>query len=112
MAQTSASAKQRLPRDTASAALYDVVVVGAGPAGSSAARSAAEAGLSVLILDQSRFPRYKTCGGGLMGLTARLRARVKRLSTGAAHPHYSHPPLRFSTGRIRMNASTAWIWPS
>ena len=25
---------------------------------------------------------------------------------------YSHPPLRFSTGRIRMNASTAWIWPS
>ena len=69
MAQTSASAKQRLSRDTASAALYDVVVVGAGPAGSSAARSAAEAGLSVLILDQSRFPRYKTCGGGLMGLT-------------------------------------------
>jgi hypothetical protein len=25
---------------------------------------------------------------------------------------YSHPPLRFSIGRIRMNASTAWIWLS
>jgi hypothetical protein len=25
---------------------------------------------------------------------------------------YSHPPLRFSTGRILMNASTAWILPS
>ena len=29
-----------------------------------------------------------------------------------AWQRYSHPPLRFSTGRIRMNASTAWILPS
>ena len=49
------------------ARLWDVVVVGAGPAGSSAARSAAEAGASVLLVDRAAFPRYKTCAGGLIG---------------------------------------------
>ena len=48
---------------------WDVVVVGAGPAGSSAARAAAEGGASVLLLDRARFPRYKTCGGGLIGIS-------------------------------------------
>jgi geranylgeranyl reductase family protein len=46
---------------------YDVAVVGAGPAGSSAARAAAEAGARVVVLDRVAFPRYKTCGGGLIG---------------------------------------------
>ena len=46
---------------------WDVVVVGAGPAGSTAARVAAERGMRVLLLDAARFPRYKTCGGGLIG---------------------------------------------
>jgi flavin-dependent dehydrogenase len=46
---------------------WDVVVVGAGPAGSSAALAAARAGASVLLLDRAAFPRYKTCGGGLLG---------------------------------------------
>jgi geranylgeranyl reductase family protein len=52
---------------THDAVLWDVVVVGAGPAGSSAARAAAAAGASVLLLDRTAFPRYKTCGGGLLG---------------------------------------------
>jgi geranylgeranyl reductase family protein len=51
---------------------WDVVVVGAGPAGSSAARVAAERGSSVLLVDASRFPRYKTCGGGLIGASLDL----------------------------------------
>lgn len=46
-----------------------MVVVGAGPAGSSAARVAAERGAAVLLLDRARFPRYKTCGGGLIGIS-------------------------------------------
>ncbi|MEV6907451.1 geranylgeranyl reductase family protein [Amycolatopsis sp. NPDC051071] len=46
---------------------WDVVVVGAGPAGASAARVAAEAGCRVLLLERATIPRYKTCGGGLIG---------------------------------------------
>jgi geranylgeranyl reductase family protein len=45
------------------------VVVGAGPAGSSAARAAAMAGARVALLDRADLPRYKTCGGGLIGPT-------------------------------------------
>lgn len=48
---------------------WDVIVVGAGPAGSSAARVAAEKGARVLLVDRAHFPRYKTCGGGLIGVS-------------------------------------------
>jgi geranylgeranyl reductase family protein len=44
---------------------YDVVVVGAGPAGATAAKFLGEKGDKVLLLDKSRFPRDKPCGGVL-----------------------------------------------
>ncbi|MFZ5811260.1 MAG: NAD(P)/FAD-dependent oxidoreductase [Thermodesulfobacteriota bacterium] len=44
---------------------YDVIVVGAGPAGASAALHAARLGLRVLVLDKKKFPREKTCGDAL-----------------------------------------------
>jgi geranylgeranyl reductase family protein len=44
---------------------YDVIVVGAGPAGSTAAKNLAEKGIKVLLLDKATFPRDKSCGGGL-----------------------------------------------
>lgn len=47
--------------------VWDVVVVGAGPAGSSAAYAAAAQGRRVLLLDKAEHPRYKTCGGGIIG---------------------------------------------
>jgi menaquinone-9 beta-reductase len=43
----------------------DVIVVGAGPAGSTTAFYLAQAGLHVLLLEKSRFPREKVCGDGL-----------------------------------------------
>jgi len=44
---------------------FDVIVAGAGPAGSTAARECARAGLSVALMERYRLPRPKLCGGGL-----------------------------------------------
>jgi geranylgeranyl reductase family protein len=44
---------------------FDVIIVGAGPAGSTAAKLLGEAGVSTLLLDKSAFPRDKPCGGGI-----------------------------------------------
>lgn len=44
---------------------HDVIVIGAGPAGSAAACFLAEAGLDICLLDKAEFPRDKTCGDGL-----------------------------------------------
>ena len=52
----------RTPADTQAA---DVIVVGAGPAGSSAAFHLAQAGVDVLLLEKAAFPRDKVCGDGL-----------------------------------------------
>ena len=43
--------------------ILDIVVVGAGPAGSTVARLLAEMGLSVKVVDKARFPRFKPCAG-------------------------------------------------
>jgi geranylgeranyl reductase family protein len=45
--------------------IFDVAVVGAGPAGSTAARYCAIGGLSTLLLEKERFPREKPCAGGV-----------------------------------------------
>ncbi|MCV7409600.1 FAD-linked oxidoreductase [Mycobacterium florentinum] len=57
----------------------EVVVVGAGPAGSAAAAWAARAGRDVLVVDSAAFPRDKPCGDGL---TPRAVAECERLGLG------------------------------
>lgn len=52
--------------DAAEHHLYDVIVVGAGPAGSSAAYHLANMGVDVLLLDRAAFPRDKRCGDAVM----------------------------------------------
>jgi menaquinone-9 beta-reductase len=56
-----------LDLDAAADRLWDVIVVGAGPAGSLATRELARSGLKVLLLDSAKFPRYKVCGCYLNG---------------------------------------------
>jgi geranylgeranyl reductase family protein len=46
---------------------WDVAVIGAGPAGLAAATAAAAAGARTVVLERAEHPRYKTCGGGLIG---------------------------------------------
>ncbi len=55
---------------------FDVLVVGAGPAGSAAAITAASRGLDVLLVDKATFPRDKTCGDGLTTSALRLLERL------------------------------------
>lgn len=67
----------------------DVIVVGAGPAGSAAAITLARAGLDVVLVDQQAFPRDKVCGDGLipdahqalqrLGLLDAVLARAKQV---------------------------------
>ena len=45
--------------------MFDCIIVGAGPAGSSAGYHLAKQGHSVLVLDKAEFPRTKSCGGGV-----------------------------------------------
>ena len=49
----------------ATCATWDVIVIGAGPAGAVAARQVALAGLQTLLVDAKCFPREKVCGGYL-----------------------------------------------
>ncbi|HYY09455.1 MAG TPA: FAD-dependent monooxygenase, partial [Kineosporiaceae bacterium] len=57
----------------------DVLVVGAGPAGSAAAAWAARSGREVVLADAASFPRDKPCGDGL---TPRAVAELRRLGLG------------------------------
>ena len=69
----------------------DVLVIGAGPAGSACAQKLAEAGRDVLLVDQHDFPRDKICGDGLIPDS---HAALQRLGVFdevmAAARHVSH----------------------
>lgn len=55
---------------------YDVIVVGSGPGGSTAAYQLQEFGYDVLLIDRETFPRDKLCGGLITHKTLRLLSRV------------------------------------
>nr|WP_232375408.1 menaquinone reductase [Mycolicibacterium baixiangningiae] len=86
----------------------DVVVVGAGPAGSAAAAWAARAGRDVLVVDAARFPRDKACGDGL---TPRAVAELERLGLGPwLDTRIRHRGLRMSG--FGADVEVAWPGPS
>jgi geranylgeranyl reductase family protein len=45
--------------------MYDLIIVGGGPSGSAAGRTAGQSGLKTLLIDKEVFPRNKQCGGAL-----------------------------------------------
>ena len=61
------NADDRASSEALAGSTWDVVVVGAGPAGSMAARELARLGSRVLLVEKARFPRYKVCGCCLNG---------------------------------------------
>src|SRR3989442_30207 len=97
--------------------MHDAMVVGMGPAGSSAATELARAGLSVLGLEGKPMPRYKVCGGALSARTDRLLEpdyhsvveetihRVRFQFAGAEAFEISSPePMAYMVMRDRFDA--------
>src|SRR5947208_11221877 len=78
-----------------------VVVVGAGPAGATAARTLATAGVPVRLLDRSAFPRNKPCGGGIsVRVLCRfpyLDGELRRIATHTVSRLYLEGPDGCST---------------
>jgi geranylgeranyl reductase family protein len=75
----------------------DVLIVGAGPAGATAARTLATAGARVLVLDRARFPRNKPCGGAVSLRALRrfpyLEPSLDRIATHRIARLYLESPL-------------------
>jgi geranylgeranyl reductase family protein len=99
---------------------FDAIVVGAGPAGSTAAFRLSRAGARVLLLDRERFPRDKPCGGGLTYRAVRqlpvsvepvVEDTVRHVRLGFRYERsverHTEEPLILMTQRRRLDAHLA-----
>ncbi len=82
--------------------MYDLIVVGAGPAGASAARTSSQLGLKTLLLEKEKVPRNKLCGGGvtpkvLKLLDFNLPDAMMECTTKSARIHVGESCFSFET---------------
>ena len=87
---------------------YDVIIVGAGPAGCACAMALKNSGLRVAIIDKHQFPRDKVCGDAIPGraikflheidpqFAARLAAFTEKLPTRSTLCYYNNKKLDFT----------------
>ena len=83
----------------------DITILGAGPAGLTAAIILAEKGIPCLLVDGNKFPREKICGDGLSGKVLSMLSRIDPTfcselgSLPSASPSYA---VRFYSPRLKM----------
>src|SRR3954449_9117753 len=84
----------------------DVIVVGAGPGGSTAAYHLAQAGVGVIALEKSQFPREKVCGDGLTPRAVKQLVAMG-IETSPAEGWIANHGLRILGGGMRLEMP----WP-
>ena len=84
----------------------DVVVVGAGPGGAATAHALAQAGLDVLLLEKTGFPREKVCGDGLTPRAVKSLVDMG-VDTSEANGFIRNHGLRILGGGLRIELP----WP-
>ena len=106
--------------------MYDVIAIGGGPAGTSAAIACARSGASVLLLERGRFPRHKVCGefvsaesldllGDLLApqhatlLSTAIRIPQSRIFLDGRTLHAPVNPAAASIARFNLDAA---LWAS
>jgi flavin-dependent dehydrogenase len=82
--------------------LHDLIIIGGGPAGTSAAISAARQGASVLLLERGRFPRHKVCGEFV---SAESLSLLKDL-LDPPHAALLHDAVRIPRARLFLDGRT------
>ncbi|MFJ4923010.1 geranylgeranyl reductase family protein [Streptomyces sp. NPDC088725] len=104
MRETTSDGQDTADPDTGTEA--GVIVVGAGPAGSSAAFHLAQAGVDVLLLEKTHFPREKVCGDGL---TPRAVHQLIRMGVDITAPGWMRSKgMRWVAGKHQVHID----WPS
>jgi geranylgeranyl reductase family protein len=83
--------------------VIDVLIVGAGPAGSTAARVLAASGFTVQIIDKQSFPREKVCGDGLIPDALKGLRRAGLYDEAVKRGHLSDTLSVFSASGIRCD---------
>ena len=84
----------------------DVLVVGAGPGGSATAHALAQAGLDVLLLEKTAFPREKVCGDGLTPRAVKTLVDMG-IDTSPANGFIQNRGLRIIGGGVKLELP----WP-
>jgi menaquinone-9 beta-reductase len=79
--------------------MYDLIVIGGGPAGTSAAITAARSGASVLLLERARFPRHKVCGEFVSAESLNLLANL----LDPEHKSLLNDAIRIAHARIFLD---------